>query len=112
MPGDKDRNIAKTPSCATKDLDSTSALDAFRILDAIQRERLRGLLSGDSFAPQDSKIHHWLSLMASCRSGCVISPHSFCRSFCTALLSGSLRNANANQRYAVGRSCGVHNPAE
>ena len=69
MPGDNDRNIAKTPSCAAKVLDSTSALDAFRIPDALQRGRMGGRLSGDSFAPQDSKIHHWLSLMASCRSG-------------------------------------------
>jgi len=55
---------------------------------------------------------YWLSLIANCRSGCVISPHSFCRSACSAWLSGSFRSASANQRYAVGRSRGAHNPAE
>ena len=33
---------------------------------------------------RESKISYWVSRIASCRSGCVISPQSFCRSVCTA----------------------------
>ena len=56
--------------------------------------------------------NHWLNLIAKFRSGCVISPHNFCRFSFNAELSGSLRNASAIHRYDVGRSRGVHSPAE
>ena len=58
------------------------------------------------------RTRHWLSLIANCRSGCVISPQSFCKSACSDWLFGSFRSASANHRYDVGKSRGVHKPAE
>ena len=44
-----------------------------------------------------SNRHYWLKRIASCRSGCVISPQSFFMLSCSGWSSGSLRNASANQ---------------